>query len=164
MAANTNHTPYVETNFECDDGFINLLPSIMEARSMVSEYSPRTLKNAAPRLPGAEQTHAATGWDLVDTLKWHTVSDLVITEAATRANFEKLSGAEVRGLRTFLRAREDELTSAAPYYLEIYDQKTRLQFVALGRDWFETLMHTPTIASYLQNECQDIDLVAILYE
>ena len=169
MAANTDHTPFMETHFNGGSSYIDLLPSIMDARSLVVEYRPRTLINAAPEvvradLPAAEEPEpAATGWGLVDALQWYTVSDRVITEAAIRAAFAKFSYAEVRDLRAFLRERDDELTLSVPHYLEVYDRKTRLQFVALGRHWFETLINSPTIASYLQNECQDLDLEAILF-
>jgi len=100
------------------------------------------------------------GWALVGRLGWCLRSDNLLDENAVRQTVANLGGGGRGALRDFLVARQAEL--AADPYLATKSRALRLQFAALGQEWFATLQGSPTLADYLEGEAQAIDLEAVL--
>jgi hypothetical protein len=100
------------------------------------------------------------GWALVGRLGWCLRSDNFLDENAVRRTLANLGRGARAALHDFLLAREAEL--AADPYLATKSRALRLQFAALGQEWFATLQGSPTLADYLEGEAQAIDLEAVL--
>jgi hypothetical protein len=100
------------------------------------------------------------GWALVSRLGWCLRSDIVLDENTVRRAVEDLGRGTRSVLRDFLVARGAEL--AGNPYLATKSRALRLQFAALGQEWFATLQGSPMLADYLEGEAQAIDLEAIL--
>lgn len=102
------------------------------------------------------------GWPLVGRLGWCLRSDGVLEEAAVRRVLGHLGrGGRRDELVGFLHERELELAAGGPH-LASKSRAQRLQFAALGREWFAALRGSPTLADYLEGEAQAIDLEAVL--
>lgn len=99
-------------------------------------------------------------WALVGRLGWCLRSDNFLDESAVRQTVANLGGGSRGVLRDFLVAREAEL--ATDPYLATKSRALRLQFAALGQEWFAALQGSPTLADYLEGEAQAIDLEAVL--
>jgi len=100
------------------------------------------------------------GWPLVASFGWCLRSDGALTDATVQATLGRLGAGGPEALTAFLNAREAEL--AADPYLATKSRALRLQFAALGQEWFATLQGSPTLADYLQGETQAVDLEAAL--
>ena len=99
------------------------------------------------------------GWALVERLGWRLRCDDVFDDIGMREAIANLGGGRA-ALREFLHAREAEL--AADPYLATKSRALRLQFAALGQEWFAAVQESPTLADYLEGQTQDIDLEAAL--
>ena len=100
------------------------------------------------------------GWPLVARLGWCLRDDGVLDYDGVQRTVAALGPSGRKALADFLDAREAEL--ATDPYLATKSRALRLQFAALGQEWFAVLQRSPTLADYLENEAQIINLEAVL--
>ena len=126
-----------------------------------SEDEDEKFQYAAPAEVRPAPPHEGPGgWPLVASFGWCLRSDGVLTEDAVEEALGRLGARGPETLILFLHAREAEL--AADPYLATKSRALRLQFAALGQEWFAALQESPSLADYLQGEAQAVDLEAAL--
>ena len=99
-------------------------------------------------------------WPLISCLGWGLQSERVLAPAQVEDTLENLDPADLARLAASL-ARWAEILGRDPY-LATKKWGHRLQFAALGREWVETLQKTPSLADFLENEIQPVDLERLL--
>lgn len=96
----------------------------------------------------------------IQKLGWCLRSDNVLTRDTVLDRISDMSNRDKRRLYDNMTALEYVLSLDPHVGAKKGDH--RLQFVALGEVWYETVRGDPTIADFLETEMQNIDLAAIL--
>ena len=103
------------------------------------------------------------GWSLVRRLGWCLRSDRELCTATIQGIYDDLVEEDLSTtLRSFMGVLDHELSAVDPY-LATKNRALRLQFIALGEEWFTALKESPELADYLEAESQETNLEAVLF-
>ncbi len=96
-------------------------------------------------------------WTALRELGWRLRSDQEVRPEVARAFFAQAGP----GLVEWMEAQAKALATAHPFLAE-KSTTLRLHFVALGEEWFQALLENPTLAVFLEEENQAVDLEEVL--
>lgn len=100
-------------------------------------------------------------WEVIRQLQWQLVSDGVLSREEVEHTFNSLSVTDREAISYWTNSLATRLANIPE--LGEKEWSVLLQTVALGQQWYESVIEDPDLIQYLESEQQPIDLYEVLF-
>lgn len=108
-----------------------------------------------------ENMDVRSRWEVIRQLQWQLVSDGVLSREEVEHTFNSLSVTDREAISYWTNSLATRLANIPE--LGEKEWSVLLQTVALGQQWYESVIEDPDLIQYLESEQQPIDLYKVLF-